>query len=101
VCQGSQRLEVGLDATIDTGGLKDADQYGKLPGAFDFLKIDHLIVADLTDDYARQLHGNGHHLHLDEHYRSTIHGKQIELLKTPAAVNPGKAQGLINGVHYS
>jgi len=49
-----------LDAAVDAGGFEDADEDGKGPLSFDFPEVDHLLIADVADDDAMQLHLNEH-----------------------------------------
>ncbi len=60
VRQRSRRFVVILDATIDVGRFKDADQNRKLAFAVDFLKIDDLVFGQLGNDDPSQLHLDGH-----------------------------------------
>ena len=53
------RLDV-LDAPVDAGRLEDADDDGEAALAVHLAQHDHLLVVDLVDDNALQLHLDGH-----------------------------------------
>jgi hypothetical protein len=52
-----------LDATVNTGSLKDADQDGKLAVAVDLAQVDDLLLVDFANDDPRQLHLDLHGTH--------------------------------------
>ena len=63
-----------LDAAVDTGCLKQADQNGEFTVAFHFAKEDDLLVVDLTDNDAGQFHLNEHNQDCQAEVRMARHG---------------------------